>query len=86
MSQPIEQSMSMAQVREWCSLTILSPKLWRKTAEMCMSPHEMSTTRLEEDLARMRELALQDPEEDWWTWRVEQFELILKERAEAGTY
>jgi len=53
---------------------------------MCMSPHEMSTTRLEEDLARMRELALQDPEEDWWTWRVEQFELILKERAEAGTY
>jgi hypothetical protein len=53
---------------------------------MCMSPHEMSTTRLEEDLIRMREFALQDPEEDWWTWRAEQFELILKERAEAGTY
>ena len=53
---------------------------------MCMSPHEMSTTRLEEDLVRMRERALQGPDEDWWTWRVEQFELILKERAEAGTY
>lgn len=57
---------------------------------MCLSPHEMSTARIEERLGQMRRVfakGLSTPEiEAVYKWRIEEFEKILKERAEAGTY
>lgn len=56
---------------------------------MCLSPHEMSTARIEERLAQIRrqiEKGLDPVLEKSYRWRQEEFEKILKERAEAGTY
>lgn len=57
---------------------------------MCLSPHEMSTARIEERLSQMRRVfakGLSTPEiEAMYKWRIGEFEKILKERAEAGTY
>ncbi len=56
---------------------------------MCMSPHEIPTWRIEELVATMRETLasgrLHPQEESFWTGRLENYEKLLKERAEAGT-
>lgn len=51
---------------------------------MCMSPHEMTTARIEQYLAEMREWV--EEGDNYWAWRADEMEKILKERAEAGTY
>lgn len=50
---------------------------------MCMSPHEMSTERIEAAIANMKEWI--DGGNSYWEWRLEQFEAVLKERANNGT-
>lgn len=63
---------------------------------MCMSPHEMTSARIEQILASYRE-RLAKGENEWgepldrwtiqtWTGKVENFEKLLKERADNGTY
>jgi hypothetical protein len=56
---------------------------------MCMSPHEMTTTMIEEIIQEYNEL-LEDPfyvkHHDNYRWHLEQYEELLKERAEAGIY
>ena len=52
---------------------------------MCMSPHEMTTASIEETIAFFNARLEEDPTDTWrWKWRIEEFEKILKERAEAG--
>jgi hypothetical protein len=58
---------------------------------MCLSPHEMSSARLEELIATSEEL-LADPDFTW-DWlrqihegRIENMRKLLKERADNGTY
>jgi hypothetical protein len=53
-----------------------------------MSPHEMSSARIEEDLEWMREelASASGRDKQWWSGRVKNFEALLKERAENGTY
>lgn len=56
---------------------------------MCMSPHEMSSKDLEELAAYWNERADQATKDDFRRYarrQAENFEKILKERAEAGTY
>lgn len=63
---------------------------------MCMSPHEMTSARIETIVAsyrqRLEESANGTGEklDPWtvrtWTGKVENFEKILKERANNGTY
>lgn len=56
---------------------------------MCRSPDEMSTQQLEErieQIRRMIEKGLDPVIERNYRWRLEEFEKIVKERAEAGTY
>ncbi|MFJ5532456.1 hypothetical protein [Streptomyces sp. NPDC093261] len=48
-----------------------------------MSPHEMTSSQLEDLIAWYREVY---GETDFANDRIEQLEEILKERAEAGTY
>lgn len=59
---------------------------------MCLSPHEMSSKRLEE-LIQDSERFLNNPEvlvDDWrrqvHEGRIKNYRELLKERAEAGTY
>lgn len=51
---------------------------------MCSSPHEMTTEQIEYAVQQMRGWV--ENGDDYWAWRLEQFEKLLKERAEAGTY
>lgn len=63
---------------------------------MCMSPHEMTSARIEQIMAsyqqRLEESANGTGEklDPWtvrvWTGKVENFEKVLKERANDGTY
>lgn len=59
---------------------------------MCMSPHEMSTHQIEGTISTIRGYIEQYIKEGnaeyarFWEGRLENFEKILKERAEAGTY
>lgn len=57
---------------------------------MCMSPHEMTSARIEkiiEDSRRMIEEGLLDSYiSSIYEERIEEFEKLLKERAEDGTY
>ena len=53
---------------------------------MCMSPHEMSSAKIEEVLQYWKGQLEEDPNDLFAKWRVDEFEEILKERAEAGTY
>lgn len=50
---------------------------------MCMSPHEMSTSRIENAVEQMKRWIAQG--DDFWSWRLQQFEEVLKERANNGT-
>lgn len=55
---------------------------------MCMSPDEMTSARIEQALIDMR-VWLEDPacrDRNYWDRRVENFEKLLKDRAEDGTY
>ena len=53
---------------------------------MCMSPDEMTSARIEEVIAQMEGWVAAGDTDPYWPWRIEQFQLILKERAENGTY
>ena len=54
---------------------------------MCMSPHEMKSSRIERDLDTIRKgVAEGRLREGFWKWRVQNLEKILKERADNGTY
>lgn len=56
---------------------------------MCMSPHEMTSARIEEIIASSKEI-LEDEKDPWYQEyyqdRLEHLEALLKERAEDGTY
>lgn len=56
---------------------------------MCMSPDEMTSVQIEESIAYFKEM-LQGEQDKWYRdtyeWRLNEFELLLKERAENGTY
>lgn len=57
---------------------------------MCLSPHEMSTEQIENRMEGIRRVldkgGLDAAIERMYRWRLEEFEGILKERAEAGVY
>lgn len=54
---------------------------------MCMSPHEMSSARMEELVAYLEREAIDFPDEaDFALARRDEYAKILKERVEAGTY
>lgn len=59
---------------------------------MCMSPHEMSTQQIEGTISIIRgyiEEYIEEGKTEYarlWEGRLENFEKILKERAETGTY
>ena len=53
---------------------------------MCMSPHEMSSAKIEEVVAWLDEYIQDHPYDHASQWEREQLAKILKERAEAGTY
>lgn len=52
---------------------------------MCMSPHEMSTSRIEEIVANIKAMMDDGGPSHFWEWRLEMFEQVLKDRANAGT-
>lgn len=61
---------------------------------MCLSPHEMTSAQLENELEALKEL-LQDPKyategfaysRQVWEGRIVGLEKLLKERAERGEY
>ena len=56
---------------------------------MCMSPHEMSTARIEQIIQEYKNL-LEDPSvshyHNNYCSHLELYEELLKERAETGTY
>ena len=56
---------------------------------MCISPHQMSNARLEEEIQKMTEY-LADPRKESNHWyyesRIKMLEKLLKERAESGEY
>ena len=49
---------------------------------MCMSPHEMKSEHIQEEIDWLVSHGFADKPQ--WSWRIEEFEKILKERAEAG--
>jgi hypothetical protein len=57
---------------------------------MCRSPHEMTTPEIEErarDISRFMERSntnMTQKLKDLYVWRLNEYENILKERAEAG--
>lgn len=57
---------------------------------MCLSPHEMTTARLEQRIEELKDLlkkfAPGHPYRGVYEGRLEGYERILKERANAGTY
>lgn len=53
---------------------------------MCMSPHEMSSESIEGIVNYWKQKLEVDPDYAFAKRRIEEFEKILKERAEAGTY
>lgn len=56
---------------------------------MCMSPHEMTSERIEEIIANLRsraEVTASPQDRQYFLGRADKFEQLLKERAEAGTY
>lgn len=57
---------------------------------MCMSPHELTTARIEEIIQhykeKLTEPGLRADLRRRWEWVLENYEKLLKERAEAGTY
>jgi len=54
---------------------------------VCMSPHEMKSSRIENDIASIkRQMAEGKLRSGYWDARVENLEKILKERANNGTY
>jgi hypothetical protein len=53
---------------------------------MCMSPDEMTSERLEHDLQYMKEAIARGEDVNYWEFRAEEIEKLLKERAEEGTY
>jgi len=53
---------------------------------MCMSPDEMSSARIEEVIAEMEGWIENGDDRKFWSWRIEEFQKLLKERAENGTY
>lgn len=53
---------------------------------MCMSPHEMSSARIEQTIAHLDQELADDPDDIWARWRRDELVEVLKERAEAGTY
>jgi hypothetical protein len=46
----------------------------------------MSTQKIEKILESFRRFLEEEPGNTFYEWRIEQFEKILKERAEEGTY
>jgi hypothetical protein len=54
-----------------------------------MSPHEMTSARIKEIIQRYKE-NLEDPSLSWYhqsyRWQIDEYEAVLKERAENGTY
>jgi hypothetical protein len=53
---------------------------------MCMSPHEMSSARIEEIVQWYKEDLEADPGDRYAQGQIDNFTAILKERAENGTY
>lgn len=56
---------------------------------MCLSPHQMTTARLEQRIEELKDLMERRPERYpsyIWGSRLEGYEQILKERADNGTY
>lgn len=59
---------------------------------MCMSPHEMTSARIEQNMVGIQRYideyraAGNESGARYWTGRLEGFEKILKERADNGTY
>lgn len=51
---------------------------------MCMSPHEMTSAMIEDRIEQMKEWIAAGS--TIWSWRLHQFEQVLKERADNGTY
>lgn len=51
---------------------------------MCMSPHEMSNSKIQEDIDYLTDVFGRD--DPFWSGRIEALEEILKERAENGTW
>lgn len=53
---------------------------------MCMSPHEMTSARIEQIIENYKRYLEEDPGDRYWEGKIENFTAILKERAEDGTY
>ena len=53
---------------------------------MCMSPHEMTSKRIEELVSYYKEYLEAHPDARYAQRQIENFTAILKERAEDGTY
>lgn len=56
---------------------------------MCMSPHEMKSARIEEIVQQTKERLKLETDRwyiQYYTGRIGEFEKLLKERADDGTY
>lgn len=53
---------------------------------MCMSVHEMKSSRIERDLQAIKDVLAKGGDQKYWEWRMENLEKVLKERANNGTY
>lgn len=51
---------------------------------MCLSPHEMTIAQIEEIIVWYREMAERFPDDRYYQGKLENFEKLLKERAEEG--
>lgn len=51
---------------------------------MCLSPHEMTVAQIEEAVAFYRKVVERQPDNHWAQGKLENFEKLLKERAEQG--
>ena len=56
---------------------------------MCISPHEMTSTRIEKEIEMMERWLNEDRDkfsQNFYRRRIEMLQGLLKERAENGTY